>query len=61
MRCKTKGGIQGWSYMALAAIATGDDALLVIRLVHVQLMVPLQGLAVSQKEQHDSVHKADSA
>ena len=56
MRCKTKGGIQVWNYMALAAVATGDDAVRIIR-----LGVPLQGLVVSQKVQHDSIHKADSA
>lgn len=27
-----KGGIQSWSYMALAAVATGDDAVRIIRL-----------------------------
>lgn len=32
MRCKTKGGIQVWNYMALAAVATGDDAVRIIRL-----------------------------
>lgn len=42
--------------MALAVVVTGDDAVRIIKAVHIQLMVPLQGLVVSQKVQHDSIH-----